>query len=250
MPSSSSDSTAQHPLIFLWCVPRSRSTAFEKMMVHAGGFDVVSEPFIDTYKTSLRSDEDRISAGEAFDDTFANLTKQSSARPVFVKDMAYHAAPFISDAQIRAAQHSFLIRDPAYSIPSLYKMRPAFTADQPGFAGMVALLQRIKQVSDQTPFVFDAESLVHNPENTVAQYFHWMGRAMPDDILSWPSGSRDAWAGRESWHLDAIASEGFNKYRTPPDLSGLPPEVLSAIEQNQADYECLKQLSCVRQKTA
>ena len=55
-----------------------------------------------------------------FNHIFDSLSQNSLQQPVFVKDMAYHVTPFILDSQILSAQHTFLIRDPSLSIPSLY----------------------------------------------------------------------------------------------------------------------------------
>jgi len=198
-------------LIFLWCVPRSVSTAFEKMMWHSGEFEVVSEPFIDLYKQSFLSDTHRSEVGEKVVEVCNKLLNRSKHRAVFVKDMGYHAEPFITDEFIIQAKHTFLIRDPNLTIPSLHRMREEYTEDQTGFEGLLTLFNRVKQLTDRTPFVMDAEDLLRTPEAVVANYFDSIGIDCPKDILTWPKGSNKAWKGREEWHLDAIESEGFVK---------------------------------------
>lgn len=138
-------------IVFLWCVPRSLSTAFEKMMACSNLFDVLGEPFIDVYKSALRSEEDFRLAKESFHQIASQFIERSEKRPIFVKDMAYHAEPFISDELILSARHTFLIRDPRLSIPSLYKMRPTFTEDQPGFKGLVKLFHKIQTLTGIPP---------------------------------------------------------------------------------------------------
>lgn len=65
--------------------------------------------------------------------------------------MAYHANDFITDEFIDKTRHVFLIRDPEYSIPPLYKMRAEYTEYQTGFHGQLALLNRIKKKTGKTP---------------------------------------------------------------------------------------------------
>jgi len=110
-------SSAHTSLHFVWCVPRSRSTAFEKMMANSKQFNVVGEPFIDFYKQGLLSAND-FSKGtkQILMDTFVSILHSSLGQTVFVKDMAYHANEFISDSHILSAKHTFLIRNPQLSI--------------------------------------------------------------------------------------------------------------------------------------
>lgn len=227
-------------LIFLWCVPRSVSTAFEKMMACSGMFEVIGEPFIDTYKHSLLSESHFRQASNQFERQYLELMAKSDNGAVFTKDMAYHAEPFISDALIEAATHTFLIRDPQLAIPSLFRMRPDYSEDQPGFEGQFKLFKRIERVKGTRPLVMDAEMLTANAPEIIAEYFSHIGYDCPQNILSWPQGSRDDWAGRESWHLDAINSQGFNATRKAVDLSGLPTRVLASVERNKVFYNKMR----------
>ena len=136
--------TKNSNLYFLWCVPRSRSTAFEKMMAGTEQFKVIGEPFIDIYKQGIKSQQDFTIAKQSFDKKFAVLLSNSIHQPLFVKDMGYHATPFISDEQIKAARHAFLIRDPSLSIPSLYKMRQDFHENEAVTVRMYLMLKYLQ----------------------------------------------------------------------------------------------------------
>jgi hypothetical protein len=83
---------------FLWCVPLSISTAFEKMMANTGQFNVIGEPFIDIYKQGIISVNDFDSAQTQFNTFFDSLSNNNQPQLIFVKDMAYHATPFILDS--------------------------------------------------------------------------------------------------------------------------------------------------------
>lgn len=227
--------------VFLWGIPRSVSTAFEKMMAYSGCFDVKSEPFIDIYKQSLRSDAESESANQAFQVICQTMTEQSRKQPLFVKDMAYHAQPFLTDDFIGSIQNTFLIRDPSLTIPSLYRMRPEYTEDQPGFEAQYHLFKRVHELTGSPPFVLDGEDLKQNAESIVSAYFRYIDCELPTDILHWPVGSREAWVGRESWHLDAIKSTGFEALQKDVDFKELPDRVLKSIERNRDYYEQMRE---------
>lgn len=139
----------------------------------------------------------------------ALLSDSSLQQAVFVKDMAYHANPFILDNQILSAKHTFLISSPNLSIPSLLKMRENFHEDETGFAGQRCLYSRIHQLTGKRPFIVDAEQRITFPSEAVSRYFDYLNYPMAKDALTWQPGSRDEWKGRESWHTDAINSKGF-----------------------------------------
>lgn len=224
-------------LTFLWCVPRSISTAFEKMMAASGQFDVIGEPFIEVYKKSLDSTEDFNQAQREFDKTCRSLLAQNKTKNIFVKEMGYHAYPFISNQLISLVNNTFLIRDPKISIPSLYKMRANFAEAETGFEGQFKLFNRIAEVTEHYPLVVDGECLRRHPVEIVQGFFSYIEQPMPNDILNWNLGSRDDWVGRESWHIDAINSTTFNQTNKPNDLSVLPARVLESIERNTYFYE-------------
>lgn len=226
-------------MIFLWCIPRSVSTAFEKMMASSGRFAVHGEPFIDFYKRSLLSQKDCEQVQIDFDKACADFMKQSTAEPVFVKDMAYHALPFVQDEFLRSVTHTFLIRDPKYSIPSLYKMRPEFSADQVSLEGQYQLFNKLHNLNEKLPLVIDSERLKAQPQVMVAKYFKYIGMDMPKDILNWAKGSREDWVNRESWHIDAINSTGYENRTSAANLDELPHHVVELIEENQQYYKAL-----------
>ena len=168
-----------------------------------------SEPFLDLYKDSLISSEHAEAVTKSVRSICSDLLNHSREEMVFVKDMAYHALPFITDDFIEKAKHAFLTRDPRLTIPSLYKMRADFAAPVTGFEGQWGLFQRVKDIKGRAPLVIDGEELKVSPNKYVKAYFESIGLEMPKNILSWPSGAIPDWEDREEWHVDAIASDGF-----------------------------------------
>ena len=155
--------------------------------------------------------------------------------------MAYHATPFILDNQILSAKHTFLIRNPSLSIPSLYNMRENFHEDETGFEGQFTLFNRIHKLTGKKPFIFDAELLIKSPSKTVMRYFDFIGYSMPKHALDWEKGSRDDWKGRESWHVDAINSKGFVDIKRNVNPEELPLRVKKIIQKDMPYYNFMRE---------
>ena len=84
-----------HPIIALWCVPRSVSTAFERMMAARGDFQIITEPFSDAYyygpnRVNGRFADDTPSSPADFNQALDDIFSAAQRGPVFFKDMAYH----------------------------------------------------------------------------------------------------------------------------------------------------------------
>src|SRR5689334_21389059 len=100
-----------HRITFLWSVPRSVSTSFERMMMARGDHVVFDEPFSRSYyygpdRRSARYTETLpdSSAGEVL----AGIEEAAGERPVFVKDMAYQAATLLDQDLLGRFANCFL----------------------------------------------------------------------------------------------------------------------------------------------
>jgi hypothetical protein len=128
-----------HPIIFLWSVPRSVSTSFERMMSERGDHAVLDEPFSRHYyfgpdRRSARFSErmDRCSA-EAMRDLIERAARD---RPLFVKDMAYQATGMLEPRRLARFHNCFLIRNPAATLRSLARHWPDSTDEETGWAAL------------------------------------------------------------------------------------------------------------------
>ena len=120
-----------HDIFFLWSHPRSVSTAMERIMHERGDMITFHEPFIYLYyvhdaKKGLlhfERDPDHPTSYEGIKGAILNAAEH---KPVFVKDMCYYVADYILDDRdfLRRIKSTFLIRDPARSIASYYKLDP------------------------------------------------------------------------------------------------------------------------------
>ncbi len=210
------------------------------MIWHSGLFEVRSEPLLDIYKASLGSTKNHKTAKAQAHSIFDDLLSCAQDRDLFVKDMAYHALPFITDSFIKGAPHVFLTRDPASTIPSLYKMRPDYSEDQPGFEGQLGLFGRIQSVTGNSPLFLNSEILCRDPKTVVSQFFDYVDKPMSSDVLIWPKGDLELWQGREDWHIRAADSQRFKPLPEPPMLQNYPDKVRRSITHNQSFYKALK----------
>jgi len=215
-------------MLALWATPRTVSTAFERMMIERGDHLVLDEPWSRAYYFGPQRRSDR------FELTFAESTYAAvedgvlaagSNGPVFVKDMAYHAAPGISDDALRAMTHTFLIRDPLAALTSLHRRWPDFTDDEAGYGAQRMLFDRVVSITGTTPAVIDSDALVADPDRVVAAWCERVGIEHRTDSLHWSPGMRPEWQLWRDWYENAAASTGFAVPNGRPPAAEPPDRV-------------------------
>lgn len=221
--------------IALWAVPRSVSTAFERMMRARGDLEVVHEPFLAFYYYG----EDRVN--DNFNDgiepgpehhwsaILERLMNAADERPVFFKDMAYYLRKCMTPELLANFDNTFLIRDPRKSLPSLYGMQPNATLEEAGFEQQLRLMRTVRELEPGPLVVVDAEELKRDPEPVVRDYCEKVGLEFKPEALEWDPGSPSReWKPWEDWHANAMQSTGFSE---KPDSGrrrkgDVPPDVM------------------------
>jgi Sulfotransferase domain len=200
---------ARAPILALWSAPRSRSTAFARMMAERGDHTVLHEPFsrvvnfgetkVGEYLT--RSEQDLISA----------LWRLAQHGPVFFKDTTdFHYPRLLADQDFLAANvHTFLIRHPAEAIASHYRLNPALQRDEIGFAWLAEIYDAVATATAAQPVVIDSDDLVARPHETVRAYCGAVGIPFIPEALSWQPGMHEAWQRTGQWHQTASQTAGF-----------------------------------------
>lgn len=125
-----------HRITVLWTVPRSVSTSFERMMIERGDHTVFDEPFSRGYYygPERRSDRFTESLPASSDSELLDMLETAATeRPVFVKDMAYHALGVLTPDVLGRFQNCFLVREPAIVMRSLARHWPDFTDEEAGW---------------------------------------------------------------------------------------------------------------------
>ena len=221
---------SQDKPVALWSVPRSISTAFERVFVERDDFEVFHEPFGESYYYSEERLSDRYSDEEPrpednYENVLARLLEPREKR-VFVKDMAYQAKPLISSEFVSRFRNTFIVRDPKYVIASLSRMWPDFTLEETGFEQLYRLFRYATEAEDVA--VVDSMTFSENPVGVLAAYCEHLEIPFRTDSLSWQPGEVREWENWEGWHEEAQQSTGIKPAeRKDPEL---PPELQEAYE--------------------
>jgi hypothetical protein len=221
---------SQDKPVALWSVPRSISTAFERVFVERDDFEVFHEPFGESYYYSEERLSERYSDEEPrpednYENVLARLLEPREKR-VFVKDMAYQAKPLIGSDFISRFRNTFIVRDPKYVIASLSRMWPDFTLEETGFEQLYRLFRYATEAEDVV--VVDAMTFSENPVGVLAAYCEHLEIPFRADSLSWQPGEVREWESWEGWHEEAQQSTGIKPAeRKDPELQ---PELQEAYE--------------------
>jgi hypothetical protein len=215
---------SQKKPVALWAVPRSISTAFERVFVERDDFEVLHEPFSASYYYS----EDRLSYRYSevepedqynYENVLQDVLKPRDRR-AFVKDMAYHAKGLMSSGFLSNFVNTFIIRDPKYVIASLHKKWPDFTAEETGFELIYDLFRYATEVNGEDVVVVDAMSFSENPGGILAAYCEHLDVPFDPGSLSWESREVEEWEMWDGWHDEAQQSTGIKRAeRKDPTLS-------------------------------
>eukprot|EP00445_Apocalathium_hangoei_P086396 CAMPEP_0204200998 /NCGR_PEP_ID=MMETSP0361-20130328/67139_1 /ASSEMBLY_ACC=CAM_ASM_000343 /TAXON_ID=268821 /ORGANISM="Scrippsiella Hangoei, Strain SHTV-5" /LENGTH=319 /DNA_ID=CAMNT_0051163543 /DNA_START=60 /DNA_END=1019 /DNA_ORIENTATION=+ len=283
----------------LWTVPRAISTAFERAILALGAsalaqrgerMDVLHEPFGNPfYFGPLQERQSTRYAAEPpqFDkmstihgvsrallhgfDRNATLDggdDEDVCEPhhVFSKDMAYYIRGHINKTMLEGVQHTFLIRHPIKSVPSLYRGSmdtettgwDYFDRGEVGYKELHQIFEVATKELGQKAVVVDADELLADPEGVMSQYCNAIGIPFSKEMLSWEPGPVPGWETWPGWHDDAINSTGLLKKAkaTKVDDEGSGgsrgkshkyakelaiPEVQKSIAESLDHYEALYQ---------
>lgn len=235
--------TATDRPIVLWAVPRSRSTAFERIFVERDDVTVLHEPFSAVYYHGPERRSDEFLDGEPDPDATAERVLADLLRPrdrrVFVKDMAYHVADFMDADLVGRFTNTFLIRDPREALASLHAKHPTFTFEEAGYEQLARLYDLAVATSDEPVVVVDADDLMRDAEGTVSRYCSAVGLPFVADALSWEAQEVDHFSAWDGWHDGAQQSTGLGEVAGDRDRSTLPPELTDVYERCLPHYQHL-----------
>lgn len=119
-------------------------------------------------------------------------------------------------------QSSLLIRDPAYSFPSLFKLKPDFIQEEGGVEGLYQAWKILLEAGESVPII-DATDIQRNPQAVVGAWCDAVGIARMNNALRWNKGIHESW---ENWsqYVDTVKeSTGFQK----------PPESFPKVESER-----------------
>ena len=223
-----------HRILALWAVPRSTSTAFEWMMRQRGDMQCFHEPFGEAWyqgETPMWPrfrDGDVRTPGLTLESVWTGLQAAAEAGPVFSKDFPHYIDHMWTDTFLDHFTHSFLIRDPAKTITSMFDKWPDFHEKEVGFAEQRELFDRICDRAGEAPPVLDSDDLLEDPHGMVEAWCNAVGIPFMARALSWEPGARDevSWWDGGSFHANLRNSDGLKpQKRKYVDISDAPDRV-------------------------
>ncbi len=231
-------------LIGLWAVPRSVSTAFERMCIERGDLEVVHEPFSRCWYLGPDAQHPRYQpdqpnpehAYEPVRDTL--LAAANGPRPVFFKDMAYHLLPWHEPAFMARVRSGFLIRHPRLVLASMARKMPDFTLAETGFPALERMFQLERERRGAVPPLLDSDAICADPAGQIAAWCAAMDLPFLPGSLDWEPGLLPQWEIWEAWHQDVARSSGFAPPRDPDSVE-VPAEHSAALESCLAIYHRL-----------
>lgn len=142
-------------------------------------------------------------------------------RPVFVKDMAYHATAFMNTEFVERFVNTFLIPHPRASLASLHARHSSFTLEEAGYEQLARLYDLASARTGTALPVVDADDLLDDPDGVMRAYCAAVGVDFEPDALSWRPREVPECARWKGWHDTAQRSHGLGR-RGPQARSDQP----------------------------
>lgn len=228
--------------IMLWAVPRSRSTAFLRVMMERGDLEVVHEPFSYLLQQDGHFDLAGRRATSMTELLDLILEVNASGKRVFAKDTSdYQYTPLLEDERLfRDVINTFMIREPAQAISSQYAIFPNATLDEYGFEYLHAIFEAVRSATGEVPLVIDGDDLVTQPEAVLRAYCAHVGLEFKPEAMRWEPGERAQWQRTGRWHTDVAESSGLEvkapKQRETPETND---HLRRIAEHHQPFYDAL-----------
>jgi hypothetical protein len=223
--------------VALWAVPRSVSTALERVFVERGDFKVFHEPFSVSYYYSPERRSQRFAATETKQEygfgEILDLMLGVEEKPVYFKDMAYHVADVMDEEFVSRFTNTFIIREPAPVISSLNSFWPDFTVEEVGYEQLHRLFE-LAVHHGEDPAVVDAADLTTDPAATIRAYCQKLGVPFVPESLSWEPGEVPEWEMWTEWHEEVQDSTGIKSQPLEDDTE--VPDGLEEVYESCLPY--------------
>ena len=213
--------------LFLWGHPRSLSTAMEVYFRARGDYQVVHEPFADSYWQGTNA-ADKLNE-------LLDITEKNSS-PVFVKDIAHHLPEDLrKDSRLlQSFTHVILVRSPLAAFHSHLKVNPDVKNHEFGYQALYSMFELI-QATGLTPLILLADDILENPALTIEGFCKHAEIDHLPEALSWQAKQQTDWKASQKWQVKAAISTGFEK-ASEKEFPPLPSRLDEVFKQHQDCY--------------
>lgn len=243
--------TVPPQLIALWAHPRSRSTAFFRMIQNRGDFLVIHEPFCtraDTGSVEIPDGEGGTLSVSSERDLIAVLLDLSSRFPVFFKETSEHRYREVekSGLFLKTAKHCFIVREPKGTIASHHSVKSNVSCEEIGYRNLYRIYRAVVEATRRRPLVLEANRLVEHADRMVATFCRLFGLRFDPSHLSWRPGARKEWARTDMWHTEVSKSSGFRQTANHYDVTVDNNEILKSYYDYHLKYYKLLESASAR----
>ncbi|WP_070106428.1 hypothetical protein [Burkholderia plantarii] len=197
-------------IIALWAHPRSRSTAFERVFIERGDFQVFHEPFAGCRFGGQDGDYIPFNhlangASTSYQEIRDGLLEAAERTNVFHKDMCYHCLDELlaDSAFLQQQTNAFIIREPLPTILSHAELFPDMQLDAIGYEALYRVFRRVEALTGDTPIVIHAQDLAARPAAVLQAFCTRVGIEHRPASLSWKAAVPEQWEAWREWHVDA-----------------------------------------------
>ena len=260
-------------IVFLWSHVRSISTAFERAFIQREDYITLHEPFGEPcyfgperiyayHEATLDQHSEYLNT--TYSEIIEMILKTASNtenKKVFVKDMARHVVrpdyklhpqnPTVLPLDfLKKCTHTFILRTPEKSVPSLYrvyrKTNADFIPEDIGYPELQVLFQFLTELTGSRPALIDASDLLTEPTTIMRMYCEsGIHDRFEPGMLEWKAERVQGFDKWDGWHDEAQQSTGFNRIQKAKDSTddlALPDDVKQLMEQSMPIYNALYQL--------
>ena len=236
-------------LFALWAIPRSRSTAFFRMMVQRGDCLCIHEPFCaitDDGQVDLPDGNGGKISLHKQQQVIEHLLTLAQKQQVFFKETTdYNYSNLLeTDLFNTSVKNAFMIRNPEEVISSHLRMNPKAKQNSMGFGYVLDLVKRMQQLK-QSYHMIDSIDLINKTNKTVKNYCDFANLDFMPEALNWQVDDRQEWSRSKNWHQDTAQSMGIIKkiIRKPPLSAELQAILDSYLVTTQDEYNTLLNLT-------
>ena len=235
-------------IIALWGPPRSTGTAFEWMMRQRGDMKCFHEPFGHAWHQGESPLWPRFNRGDpsikglTATSVMNALALQSKNAALFIKDSPHHCGHDWSPNSVNLFTHTFLIRNPAKTLMSLYRTTPDVNELEIGVPEHRTLFETVMASTGQVPFVMDANDMLDDPEPMISKWCDHVGISFDQTALNWPRAAHSdtLWRTDRTYHETLTASDGLaHQACDRGDLNDLPDHMKAIYLRIKPHYDYL-----------